>query len=286
MNATNAGTFLIGGDLPVHRMGFGAMRLIGPQVYGEPLDRGNSLAVLRRAVDLGIDFIDTAEAYGPGIDEELIAEALFPYAPKLVIATKCGIDRRALDFNETRMKGSPEQIRASCEGSLSRLKLERIDLYQLHRIDPAVPLEDSIGELGRLQAEGKIRHIGVSEFDVEQLKRACAVAPITTVQNRYNIIDRNHEPVLEYCEENAIGFIPWYPLGAGPLSAADGPLAPTATRLGATPAQIALAWLLARSPVMLLIPGTASVAHLEQNTAAVDVQLSDEDMTELGKLKR
>lgn len=277
-------TFRIGGDLEVRRLGFGAMGLVGPDVYGPPADPTNSLAVLRRAVELGIDLIDTAEAYGPEINERQIAEALAPYPPGLVVATKCGIDRRARDWSQTQAKGSPAKIRASCEGSLRRLQLERIDLYQLHRVDPAVPIEDSVGALAELQQVGKVRHIGLSEVSVEQLERAREVAPIATVQNRFNVADREHEAVLEYCEANAIGFIPWYPLGSGCLCATGGPLNHVASRLEVSPSQIALAWLLARSPVMLPIPGTSSLMHLEQNVAASRVKLEAADLAELAQL--
>jgi aryl-alcohol dehydrogenase-like predicted oxidoreductase len=229
----------------------------------------------------GIDFIDTAEAYGPEINERQIAEALAPYPADLVLATKCGIDRRARDWGETRTKGTPAEIRASCEGSLKRLKVERIDLYQLHRVDPSVPIEESVGALAELQSAGKVRHIGLSEVNVEQLERARAVAAIATVQNRYNLIDRKHEAVLEYCEENAIGFIPWHPLSSGSLCANDGALTPIASRLGVTASQVALAWLLARSPVMLPIPGTASIEHLEENVGAADLTLSAQDIADL-----
>jgi pyridoxine 4-dehydrogenase len=286
MESKAADTFRIGGDLEVRRLGFGAMRLVGPDVYGEPADPANSLAVLRRAIELGVDFIDTAEAYGPEINERQIAEALAPYPPHLVVATKCGIDRRARDWGQTRTKGSPSEIRASCEGSLRRLQVERIDLYQLHRIDPAVPIEDSVGALADLQREGKVRHIGLSEVSVEQLERAKKVAPIATVQNRYNVADREHEAVLDQCEVNRIAFIAWYPLGSGSLSAPGGPLDPIARRLGVTPSQVALAWLLARSPVVVPIPGTSSVAHLEQNVAAARVRLTADDMSELGRLAK
>ncbi|HEX8442199.1 MAG TPA: aldo/keto reductase [Allosphingosinicella sp.] len=279
-----ADTFRIGGDLEVHRLGFGAMRLVGPDVYGEPPDPANSLAVLRRAVELGVNFIDTAEAYGPEINERQIYEALAPYPPQLVIATKCGIDRRARDWGQTRTKGSPSEIRASCEGSLQRLQVERIDLYQLHRIDPAVPIEDSVGALAGLRREGKVRHIGLSEVSAEQLERARTVAPIATVQNRYNVADREHEAVLDHCEANGVGFIPWYPLGSGSLCAAGGPLDSLARRIGATTSQVALAWLLARSAVVLPIPGTSSLMHLEQNVAAARVRLTAEDLSELNRL--
>jgi aryl-alcohol dehydrogenase-like predicted oxidoreductase len=257
------------------------MRLVGPDVYGEPADPAGALGVLRRAVELGVNFIDTAEAYGPEVNERQVADALAPYPPDLVIATKCGIDRRARDWAETRTKGAPAQIRASCEGSLQRLRVDRIDLYQLHRVDPAVPLEESVAALTDLQREGKVRHIGLSEVSVEQVERARTVAPIATVQNRYNFADRGHEDVLDHCEANGIGFIPWFPLGDGRLCARDGPLALTAARLGLEPSQLALAWLLARSPAMLPIPGTSSIAHLEQNLAAARIELTRETMREL-----
>ena len=286
MGVESAGTFRIGGVLAVHRMGFGAMRLVGPDVYGPPSDPANAVAVLHRAVELGIDLIDTAEAYGPEINERQIAEALAPYPSRLVIATKCGIDRRARDWAQTRTKGSPAEIRASCEASLKRLRVERIDLYQLHRVDPAVPIEESVGALADLRREGKVRHIGLSEVTVEQIERARGSAPIATVQNRYNIADREHEAVLGHCEVNGIGFIPWFPLGSGSLCAFDGALARAARRLGATPSQLALAWLLARSPVILPIPGTASIAHLEENVAAADLRLSADEMTGLDQLAK
>lgn len=284
MGIANAGRFEIGGDLAVHRLGFGAMRLVGRNIWGPPDDPENALAVLRRAIALGVDFIDTAEAYGPEINERQIAEALAPYPAGLAIATKCGIERFRPDPDgliDARMKGSRAEIRASIEGSLSRLGVERIDLYQLHRIDPVVPVEESIAALAELRSEGKLRHIGVSEFTVADLDRARAVAPIATVQNRYNVRDRKYDDVVDYCAANGIGFMPWFPLGSGRLCAPDGPLAPVAARHGATPSQIALAWLLARSPVMLPIPGTASIAHLEQNVAAADVTLTAGDLADL-----
>ena len=281
----NPAIFHIAGDLAVRRIGFGAMRLVGADVYGEPADPANSLAVLRRTVELGINLIDTAEAYGPEINECQIAEALAPYPAGLVIATKCGIDRRARDWAQTRPKGAPAQIRASCEGSLRRLKVDCIDLLQLHRVDPGVPLEESVFALAQLQKEGKVRHIGLSEVDVEQLQRARAVAPIATVQNRFNVADREHEPVLEFCEARGIGFIPWFPLGNGSLCAQDGPLGRIAARHRVAPPQVAIAWLLERSPVLLPIPGTASVAHLEDNVAA-SVNLTQADIAELDLLYR
>jgi aryl-alcohol dehydrogenase-like predicted oxidoreductase len=286
MASGTADTFRIGGDLEVRRLGFGAMRLVGADVYGEPPNPANSLAVLRRAVELGVNFIDTAEAYGPEINERQVSEALAPYPAGLVIATKCGIDRRARDWSQTRTKGSPSEIRASCEGSLRRLRLERIDLYQLHRVDPAVPLEDSVGTLADLQREGKVRHIGLSEVSLEELERAQRVAPIATVQNRYNVADREHEAVLGHCEVNGIGFIPWYPLGSGSLCTADGPLGPIAQRRGVTASQVALAWLLARSPVVLPIPGTSTLSHLEQNVGAARISLTLQDRSELDGLAK
>jgi aryl-alcohol dehydrogenase-like predicted oxidoreductase len=260
------------------------MNLVGPDVYGEPADPANSLAVLRRAVELGVNLVDTAEAYGPHINERQIAEALVPYADGLIIATKCGIDRRSRDWAKTRSKGAPSEIRESCEGSLTRLGLECIDLYQLHRVDPRIPVEESVHALAQLQAEGKVRHIGLSEVNVGQLERARGVAPIATVQNRYNVADREHEFVLNYCETHSIGFIPWYPLGSGSLCAKEGLLASAASRLGATPSQVALAWLLARSPVVLPIPGTASLEHLQENVAAQNLRLTEADIVELNQL--
>lgn len=284
MASAAVGTFRIGGDLEVRRLGFGAMRLVGPDVYGQPPDPANSLAVLRRAIEVGVNLIDTAEAYGPEINERQIAQALAPYPGHLVIATKCGIDRRARNWDQTRSKGSPAEIRASCEGSLQRLQVERIDLYQLHRVDPAVLIEESIGALAELQREGKVRHIGLSEVSVEQLERARKITPIATVQNRYNVADREHEVVLDYCELNAIGFIPWYPLGSGSLCAASGPLDAIARRLGVTAAQVGLAWLLSRSRVVLPIPGTSNIKHLDQNMAAERVRLTATDLAELDQL--
>lgn len=284
MESRTADTFRIGGDLEVRRLGFGAMRLVGPEVYGEPADPTNSLAVLRRTVQLGVNLIDTAEAYGPEINERQIAEALAPYPRDLVVATKCGIDRRARDWGQTRAKGSASEIRASCDGSLRRLQVERIDLYQLHRIDPAVPIEESVDALADLQREGKVRHIGLSEVSVEQLEQARKVAPIATVQNRYNVADREHEALLDHCHVNGIGFIAWYPLGSGALCATGGPLEGIAKRVGVTASQVALAWLLARSPVVLPIPGTSTLAHLEQNVAAAELRLTEEDMSEMDRL--
>jgi len=277
--AAAGGTFRIAGDLPVHRLGFGAMRVTGPGIWGEPADPQAALQVLRRAVDLGVNFIDTADSYGPHVSERLIAEALHPYRSGLVIATKAGLERPGPDMWTT--NGRPEHLRAACEGSLRRLRLECIDLYQLHRIDPAVPAEDQLGTLSELQAEGKIRHVGLSEVTVAQIDHARTILPIVTVQNRYSLSDRTAEDVVGYCEREGLGFIPWYPLAAGTLTAAGGAVDRVAGRLGITSAQVALAWLLARSPVMLPIPGTSRVRHLEENVAAASVTLDDQDFREL-----
>ncbi len=285
-----SGTFAIGGTTPVHRMGLGAMRLTGPKVWGEPDDPDNVRAVLKRAVALGIDLIDTAEAYGPEVNERQIADALMPYAPNLVIATKCGLERYWPEggrYPLSRMKGSPAAIRASIEGSLQRLKLDTIILYQLHRIDPEVPLEDTIGALDDLRREGKILHIGLSEIDIDQLAAARAVAPIATVQNVYNLFERIHDPVLKACEAAGIGFMPWWPLSGGPAKLAEHPdIAATAAKHDVPVSQIGLAWLLAVSPAMLLIPGTSSIKHLEQNVGAGLVRLDAEDMALLAKVEK
>jgi pyridoxine 4-dehydrogenase len=282
--AEKSGSFRIGGDLPVWRLGFGAMRITGKGVWGPPKDHDESIRVLRRAIELGINFIDTADSYGPHVSEELIAEALHPYPAGLVIATKAGFDRSGPD--KWTMNGRPEHLRKACEGSLQRLKLERIDLYQLHRIDPAYPAEDQLGTLKDLQAQGKIRHIGLSEVTVAQIKHARTIVPIVSVQNRYSLADRAAEDVLDYCERESIGFIPWFPLGAGELAAPGGKLARTAAELKITTSQLALAWLLWRSPVMLPIPGTSRVNHLEENLATAAVKIDDGKMRELGKLAK
>jgi pyridoxine 4-dehydrogenase len=274
-----SGTLLLGGDLQVHRLGFGAMRLTGPGIWGEPRNQPEAIAVLRRAIELGIDLIDTADSYGPHVSERLIAEALHPYPRQLVIATKSGLERPGPDRWES--NGRPEHLRAACEGSLRRLKLDQIDLYQLHRIDPAVPMEDQIGALQRLQQEGKIRHLGLSEVTVAEIERARRLAPIVSVQNRYNVTYRTAEPVVDYCEREGLGFLPWFPLATGALARPGGPLARIAQRLRATPAQVALAWLLRRAPVMLPIPGTSSVRHLEENAQAGALALRDEEFAEL-----
>jgi len=282
--AEKSGQFLIGGDLRVTRLGFGAMRITGDGVWGEPANRAEAIRVLRKAVELGINFIDTADSYGPGVSEEIIAEALYPYPKGLVIATKGGFDRPGPD--QWVENGKPEHLRSACEGSLRRLRLDRIDLYQLHRIDPKVPAEDQLGTLQDLQAQGKIKHIGLSEVSVKQIQHARTIIPIVSVQNRYSISDRGSEDVLEYCEKEKMGFIPWFPLAAGRVSGADSPIRRLATELKATPSQVALTWLLARSPVMLPIPGTSKVKHLEENVAAVEIKIDANLMRELENMAR
>ncbi|MGA7215465.1 MAG: aldo/keto reductase [Terrimicrobiaceae bacterium] len=277
--AANSGVFHIGGNVPVHRLGFGAMRLTGKGIWGEPADHGECLAVLRRAVELGITLIDTADSYGPLVSERLIAEALHPYPGNLLIATKAGFRRSGPDRWELDCR--PEYLRECCEGSLVRLKLDRIDLFQLHRIDSKVPMEDQIGVLLDLQREGKIRHIGLSEVTVEQIEAVGRLTPVATVQNLYNLSDRHSEAVLDYCTRENIGFIPWYPLATGSLANPGSPLSHAAARLGAAPGQVALAWLLKKSPVMLPIPGTAKVDHLESNTRAALLEIDDELLDEL-----
>ena len=276
-DARAAGTFSLGGDLDIHRLGYGAMRVTGEGIWGPPADHAAALKVLRRTVALGIDFIDTADSYGPAVSEELIAEALHPYPEGLVIATKAGLERPGPGQWEP--NGRPEHLRAACDGSLKRLRLERIDLYQLHRIDPEVPLEDQLGTLSDLRDEGKIRHIGLSEVGVDEIRRAREHVDVVSVQNRYNVTDRQWDDVVDYCAAEGIGFIPWFPLASGDLSG-DGGAAETISRvasdLGATPMQVALAWLLRRAPVVLPIPGTSSVEHLEENTAAASIELSDD----------
>ena len=282
-SAAASGTFVIGGDLPVHRLGYGTMRLVGDGAWGEPGDAAEARRVLRRAVELGVTLIDTADAYGPEIAERLIAEALHPYPAGVVIATKGGITRQGPA--KTEYVGRAGYLIQCVEMSLRRLKLERIDLYQLHRIDPRTPLEESLEALKRMQEQGKIRHIGLSEVDATQIEQAGKLVTVTTVQNRYSLADRRHEETLRYCEEHGIGFLPWYPMAGGKMLRADQPaeprLAVIAARHGASVAQISIAWLLARSPVMLPIPGTSKVAHLEENVAAAGVKLSAEEMAEL-----
>lgn len=298
-DARAAGSFTLGGDLHIYRLGYGAMRITGPGIWGPPADPAGAKAVLRRAVALGINFIDTADSYGPHVSEELIAEALHPYPGDLVIATKGGFMRDGPD--QWRPNGRPEHLRAALDGSLKRLKLERIDLYQLHRIDPDVPLAESLGALIDMQAQGKIRHIGLSEVNVAELEQAQRITPIVSIQNRYNLTDRGSEAILERCARDQLGFIPWFPLAVGSLArarsglggfvrklgirsagrSADQALYDIARQRGATPAQVALAWLLQRSPVMLPIPGTASIAHLEENTAAATLQLTADELRAL-----
>ena len=263
ISAAESGTFQLGGDLPVHRLGFGAMRLTGDGVWGPPKDRKECIAVLRRAIELGVNLIDTAESYGPHVSEEIIAEALHPYPRDLVIATKGGLDRPGPGRWEPNAR--PERLREELEGSLRRLRLERIDLWQLHRIDPNVPEEEQFAAIQKFQREGKVRHIGLSEVDVDQIKRARRFFPVVSVQNKYNIVERQWEGVLEYCERENIGFIPWFPLQTGKVK---------------NPSR-ALAWLLHRSPVMLPIPGTSKVKHLEENVAAAAIELTDAEFAAL-----
>ena len=271
-------TFLLGGDLEVRRLGFGAMRLAGPRIMGWPADRENALAVLRRVVELGVNLIDTSNAYGPEVNELQIAEALHPYPDGLVIATKGGLVRD--DSASWPADGRPEKLKAACEGSLERLRLERIEVYQLHAPDPKVPIEESVGALRDLRDEGKIRHVGLSNVDVDELERAQSVVPIVSVQNEYNLGFRESEDVLDECERQGLAFLPWYPLSSGSL-AEQGRLDAIAKKHEATPAQVALAWLLRRSPVMVPIPGTSSLEHLEENMGGDDISLSDEDFAAL-----
>lgn len=277
--ASAAGTITIAGDLTVNRLGFGAMRITGKGVWGEPADPAEARAVLRRAVELGVNFIDTADAYGPHVSERLIAEALFPYPDDLVIATKGGQTRPGP--GAWRPDGRPAHLRAACEGSLRRLRLDRIDLYQLHRPDPDVPLEESLGALVELRREGKIRYIGICNVSLEQLRLAREVAGVVSVQNRYNLVDRASQDVLDRCTADWIPFLPWFPLAVGELARPRGALAEVAARHRATPAQVALAWLLHRSVVMLPIPGTSSRAHLEENLGAAALRLEGEEMATL-----
>jgi pyridoxine 4-dehydrogenase len=272
-------TFAIGGDTTVHRLGYGAMQLTGDGVWGEPADRDEAIRVLQRAVELGVDFIDTADSYGPFVAEELIREALHPYPEGLTIATKAGLTRAGP--GDWRAVGRPEYLRQQCELSLRHLGLERIALYQLHRIDPKVPLAESLGELVKLQEEGKIHHIGLSEVTVDELQEAQKTTRIVTVQNLFNLTNRKAEPLLDHCEQEGIGFIPWFPLATGELCKPGGPLDAIVHELDATPSQVALAWLLKRSPVMLPIPGTSTVAHLEDNMAAANIELSEEQFEQI-----
>jgi aryl-alcohol dehydrogenase-like predicted oxidoreductase len=278
-----SGTFLIGGDLPVHRLGYGTMRLVGDGAWGEPADPAGARRVLRRSVELGVNLIDTADAYGPEIAERLIGEALAPYAAGVVIATKGGITRQGPA--KTEYVGRAGYLIQCVEMSLRRLKLERIDLYQLHRIDPRTPLEESLGALKRMQEQGKIRHIGLSEVTAAEIEEAGKIVKVMTVQNRYSLADRRHEETLSFCEKNGIGFLPWYPIAGGKLLKPDHPSAQALKRIAerhpASAAQLSLAWLLQRSPAMLPIPGTSKVAHLEENVAAAGLRLSMEETAEL-----
>jgi pyridoxine 4-dehydrogenase len=276
--AAAGGTIALGGDLTVNRMGYGAMRLTGKGIWGPPTDRPEAIRVLRRAVETGVTFIDTADSYGPNIAEELIAEALHPYPEGLVIATKGGFERPGPD--RWKENGRPEYLRSRLEGSLRRLRLERIDLWQLHRIDPKVPADEQFEAIRDFQRQGLVRHLGLSEASAAQIEQARRTVPIVSVQNRYNLTDRQWEAEVDYCEREGLVFIPWFPLSAGALDE-DGPLSRVAKRHGATVYQIALVWLLARSPTMLVIPGTSSVRHLEENIHAAEIGLTDEDLEQL-----
>ena len=290
--AESSGMFSLGGDLNVYRLGFGAMRITGSGIWGPPADHHEALAVLRRAPELGINLIDTADAYGPEVSENLIAEALYPYPEGLVIATKGGLTRSGP--NQWSPDGRPEHLRAALEGSLKRLRLERIDVYQFHRPDPKVPFEESVGAIAQLQKEGKIRHVGLSNVTIDQLERARKMTPIVTVQNHYNLANRasqgmdeaESERMIDHCAQLGIGFIPWAPLTSGKLAQPGGALDTVAKRLQAMPSQVALAWLLRRSATMLPIPGTGSVKHLEENTQAALLRLSQEDYDEIDRMSR
>jgi pyridoxine 4-dehydrogenase len=275
LQTQTTGTFVLGGDLTINRLGYGAMRLTGPGIWGEPKDRDEARKVLQRAVELGVNFIDTADSYGPEVSENIIAEALYPYSEGLVIATKGGFARSGP--NRWEVVGRPEYLRQCVEMSLRRLKLERIDLYQLHRIDPKVPVAESLGALKELQQAGKIRHIGLSEVSPTEIGQASKTVKIVSIQNQYNLSDRRHEKVVKYCEQHNMAFIPWFPVAAGKLAQPGGPLDRVANQHSATVAQISIAWLLHHSPVMVPIPGTSSVKHLEENVAAGQLQLSPEE---------
>jgi len=280
MSAVDAsGTLTLGGDIEVHRLAYGAMRITGQGVWGPPPDRDTAKDVLRRVVGLGIDLIDTADSYGPHVSEQLIAEALHPYPDDLTIATKGGLERTGP--GQWPRNGRPEHLRAACEGSLKRLQVERIDLYQLHSPDAAVPYSESVGALKELQDEGKIRHVGVSNVSLEQLDEARSIIDVVTVQNRFNLTDRTSQDVLDVCERDGLGFFAWFPLAAGNLAEPGGLVAEIAQAHDATPGQVALAWLLQRSPVMLPIPGTGSIAHLEENVAAAELELNEEELAQL-----
>jgi pyridoxine 4-dehydrogenase len=281
LNAAAGGTFTIGSDLRVNRLGFGAMRITGEGIWGEPKNPEEARKVLRRALEAGVNFVDTADSYGPAVSERIIAEALHPYPKDLVIATKGGLTRQGP--NKWEPVGRPEYLTQCVEMSLRRLKLERIDLYQLHRIDPKVPVEESLGALKKLQEAGKIRHVGLSEVSPAEIEQAGKTVRIASVQNLYNLSDRKHEQTLNYCEEHQLGFIPWFPVAAGKLAQAGGPLASAAKRHDASVAQLSLAWLLHRSPVMLPIHGTSSVVHLEENIAAAGLKLDGNEWAEIEK---
>lgn len=282
MTPAASASFTLGGDLEVGRLGFGAMRITGPGIWGAPDDPAASRQLLRRVVDAGVNLIDTADSYGPEVSENLIAEALHPYPETLVIATKGGLERPGPGVWERNCR--PERLKRCCEASLLRLKLERIDLYQLHAVDPKVPLEDSIGALVELQQEGKVLHIGVCNVSTEELERAQQLARVVSVQNRYNLADRSSEELLQACEEAGLGFLPWFPLATGDLAKPGGPLDEIAQAHGATPAQVALAWLLQHSPVLLPIPGTNSIPHFEENLEAAQLELTDEELQALDEL--
>ncbi|MDQ2833025.1 MAG: aldo/keto reductase [Acidobacteriota bacterium] len=284
VDATASGTFSIGGDLTVNRLGYGAMRLTGEGIWGEPRDAEQAKKVLQRAVELGINFIDTADSYGPEVSERLIGEALSPYPSGVVIATKAGLTRQGQ--NKWLPVGRPEYLQQQVEMSLRRLKVERLDLWQLHRIDPKVPVEESLAVIKRLQRQGKIRHVGLSEVKPHEIDQARKVIDIVSVQNQYNIGERQHEDVVDYCEKNNLAFIPWFPVAAGKLAQPGGKLDQAAKNHGATVSQLSLAWLLHRSPVMLPIPGTSSVQHLEENIAAAGVKLSDAEWKEIEESAR
>jgi pyridoxine 4-dehydrogenase len=281
--AADSGIYKIGGDLPVHRLGFGAMRIVGEGVWGEPKDPAAMHRVLRKAVDLGVNLIDTADAYGPEVSERLIAEALHPYPKGLVIATKGGLTRSGP--NAWAPVGRPEYLQQCVEMSLRRLRVDCIDLYQLHRIDPKVPAAETLGALKKLQKEGKIRHIGLSEVTVEEISHARRTVEIVSVQNLYNLSNRKSAKVVEYCAENGLGFIPWFPLAAGEMARPGGPLEKLAKQHGATVSQLALAWLLQSSPNILPIPGTSSVSHLEENVGGASVKLSEAEWDEVSQAK-
>ena len=283
MNAAASGSFKIGGDLEVHRLGYGAMRITGPGVWGPPHDRAEAIRTLRRLPELGVNFIDTADSYGPDVSEHLIRAALHPY-DGLIVATKGGLTRKGP--NIWIPNGDPDYLIGQARKSREQLGVERIDLWQLHRIDPKVPRDEQFAAVRRLLDDGVIRHAGLSEVSVEDIEAARKVFPVATVQNKYNLVERQSEAVLDYCEANAIGFIPWYPLAAGELARPGGAVDTVARRYGATAGQIALAWVLKRSPVILPIPGTGKVRHLEENVAAADIVLSDADFAALDKAGR